>query len=462
MPRLTWPLAPALALTLTTAARAQHDHGAHAPTEPSSKGTATGGAASPSPTTAQTHGGMVMGAGGDTWSTRPAPMLMPIRTMIPGTWALPGALMIMGNVHGLLTNPGFPRAQDRALGRTHPYLVNDWVMARARTGDGWLEGMLMLNFEALSFGKGGWYEVGQAGEGLWDTQHQHQLVHQALLAVHLTGSSDGPFRATVWGGQGSATIGPPLFMHRASNPSPTVPRKHHKGENPHETFPVLGATLQWHGSVLEASVFSATELGRDDSRLYPRVHAPKSVAARFRQMLGESLEFQVSGERLVDQGTEGDAYQASSSLYGRSVGRVVVDWLLDAAIDVPFGPPHGHEGNEPAEQHGAARAILGEVAVRDASLRDIGWTRLELNDRVERNETVSKRWFFGSLGYERVLWVDPASLVGLGLFAEGTLVRVPDSVRTLYGDRWGVTTTVGLHGQLMWMNAAAHGGRGRH
>lgn len=323
-------------------------------------------------------------------------------------------------------------------------------MGRGRTSDGYLEGMLMLNFEALSFGKGGWYEVGQAGEGLWDTQHQHQLIHQALLAVHLTGKSEGPFRATLFAGQGSATIGAPIFMHRASNPSPTVPRKHHKGENPHETLPVLGASLQWHGSILEASAFSGREPQRDDSRLYPRIGAPTSFAARFRQQVGDLFEFQVSGQRLVDQGSEEDAYQVSTSAYGRYVGRVVIDWLLDAAIDAPL---HAHEGG-----HGAARAALFELAARDAALRDVGWMRLELNDRIERDETLSKRWFFGSLGYERVVWVDPSSVFGLGIFGEGTLVRVPDSVRTAYGDRWGVTTTVGLHGQLMWMNSAAHGG----
>ena len=66
---------------------------------------------------------------------------------------------------------------------------------------------------------------------------------------------------SLFGGQGSATIGPPVFMHRASSPGPTVPRKHHKGENPHETSPVIGAALRYDVTTFEASIFGAEELG---------------------------------------------------------------------------------------------------------------------------------------------------------------------------------------------------------
>lgn len=407
---------------------------------------------------------MVMGEGGDTWIDRPAPMIMPIRPLIPGDWTPPGSVHVMGNFAAIATNPGFSGATtDPELGRTHPYLLADWFMVQGRTHDGWLEGLFMLNLEALTFTREGWYEVGQAGEGLWDRQHQHQLFHQALVALHLIGREQSDaWKFTLWGGQGSASIGPPIFMHRASNPSPTVPRKHHKGENPHETFPVVGATLEWEHTALDVSVFSAYEFSPSDSRLYPRAHAPKSYAARLRQRIGDDVEVQISGERLndqgdryaqlgpgapiVDAGPEEDAYQFSSSIYGRFVGRFVVDALLDFAVDKPV----------PKDAHPAAFAWLAEIAVRNASLRETLYGRIEVNDRIEPDESLSRRWFFGTVGYEHVAWVDPESVFGLGVFAEITAIRVPDVVEGAYGQTWGATTTVGLHGQIMWMSSGMH------
>ena len=90
---------------------------------------------------------------------------------------------------------------------------------------------------------------------------------------------------SIFAGQGSATIGPPVFMHRASSPGPTVPRKHHKGENPHETSPVIGAALRYDVTTIEASIFGAQELTPADSRFYPHPSAPTSFAARVRRDL---------------------------------------------------------------------------------------------------------------------------------------------------------------------------------
>jgi hypothetical protein len=337
-------------------------------------------------------------------------------------------------------------------------------MVQGRTKNGCLEGMLMLNFEALTFTRDGWYEVGQAGEGLIDRQHQHQLIHQALLAFHVFGREEGPAKITLWGGQGSASIGPPIFMHRTSNPSPTVPRKHHKGENPHETFPVIGATFEYLGTALDVSAFSAYEFAPDDSRLYPRAHAPKSFAARVRQRIAGDVEIQLSGERLndqgerytqampgapvVDAGVEEDAYQLSASISGRWVGAFVFDGLLDWALDTPV--------HHDAADHGTAYSWLAEAAVRTPSLREVGWLRGEVNDRIEADETLTRRWLFGSLGYEHVVWVDPASVFGVGIFGEVTGVRVPSSTVAAYGQQWGATTTIGIHGQWMYMGGGHH------
>lgn len=399
------------------------------------------------------------------WTNRPAPMLMPIRTMMPGTWAAPGTWQLMGNAAFVLTNPGFSDAYDPELGRTSPYLIADWLMARGRTSNGVFEGLVMLNFEALTLTNQGWYQVGQAGEGLYDRQHPHQLLHQALLAVH---AGD---HVTFWGGQGSAPIGPPIFMHRTSNPSPTVPRKHHKGENPHETLPVFGATFELGGLAFDAAVFSGYEPGPDDHRAIPFVGVPKSYGGRLRYALGGGFEAQVSAVRLV---TDDAATQVSASVYGRWVGKWVVDALLDGAADAgghghppaegggphpgpgtrtPATPGHRHDPAH-AGEHASTRssAALAEVAVRTGSLRDVLWSRVELNQRIEPDQTRSSPWWFLSLGYEHVLWVDPSSVVGLGFFGETTYVVVPESVAPFYGDRTGVTVTAGMRAQLMMMS----------
>ena len=409
-------------------------------------------------------------------STRAGPLLMPIRTMVPGTWGTPGTWSAMGNAALVLTNPGFPRAYDAGLGETHPYLLADWVMVRGRTSDGVWEGMLMLNFEALTFTRDGWYEVGQAGEGLWDRQHQHQLLHQALLAVHLMGKEKSGFLATLWGGQGSAPIGPPIFMHRTSTPSHAVPRKHHKGENPHETLPVLGATLEIGGTALDFAVFSARDLHPSDVRYYPRFDAPTSYAARLRQSMGGTYEAQISALRLADTGAH-DGTQLSASIYGRAVEkRYVLDALLDFAVDVPdagtsgeelepYGAPFPITAQSFAHgQHGTnnAAAALAEVALRDATLRDMGWARVEMNQRREPGGAVTGPWMFTTLGYERLVWVAPESTFGLGLFAEATHVIVPRALEGLYGDRTGVTTTVGMMGHFMFMPEHLGHGSGHH
>src|SRR4029079_7138970 len=145
-----------------------------------------------------------------------------------------------------------------------------WAMGYGRDASGTIEGLLMLNFEPFTVGRAGIPEVGQSGEGLWDAQHSHQFIHQAMIALHpLAGlpgwgpvgmSEEGDYDLSLFFGQGSATIGPPIFMHRASSPGPTVPRKHHKGENPHETFPVIGAAVRYDVTTIEGSIFGAKEL----------------------------------------------------------------------------------------------------------------------------------------------------------------------------------------------------------
>lgn len=393
------------------------------------------------------------------------PYAVPRQTLIPGTPDMPGGLHLMVN--------GFAEAQNAGIGgyrianagvksfnagATYPLAVDDWAMVYARDAHGWVEGLLMLDFEPFTVGPAGIPEIGQSGEGLWDAQHAHQFIHQAMVSVHplvaLDGwhpegmMAEGRDDLAIFGGQGSATIGPPIFMHRASNPGPTVPRKHHKGENPHETFPVVGLSLRVDATWLETSAFSALELTPQDSRFYPHVAAPESFAARIRHLFGDCVEVQASGERLRNQGHgEPDAWQGSASFYGwGSVRGFRLDALVDWAIDVP-------EPNA-AGSRSTAQGALGELAVRTRDGRQTLWLRSEFNQREESPALggfVSSPWLFETLGFEQVVVGGARSGLQAGLFGEGTLISIPPSLRGAYGTDAAVTLNVGLHLFGMWM-----------
>jgi hypothetical protein len=393
------------------------------------------------------------------------PYPVPRQTLIPGTPAMPGGLHLMLN--------GFAEAQNTGVGAyrianagvksfnagaTYPLAVDDWAMVYGRDAHGWFEGLLMLDFEPFTVGPAGIPEIGQSGEGLWDAQHAHQFIHQAMVALHpLAGldgwhpqgmMAEGRDDLAIFGGQGSATIGPPIFMHRASSPGPTVPRKHHKGENPHETFPVVGLSLRIDDTWFETSAFSALELTPQDSRFYPHVAAPESFAARVRHVFADCVEIQASGERLRNQGHgEPDAWQASASAYGWTSFRGFrLDALVDWAIDLPDPNATGSRST--------AQGALGEIAARTPNRRQTLWLRSEFNQREESpalGGLVSSPWLFETLGFEQVVVGGARSGLQAGLFGEATVVSIPPSLRGVYGTDVAITLNVGLHVFGMWM-----------
>ncbi len=376
------------------------------------------------------------------------PYEVPRETLIPGTPGMAGGYHVMLNAFAHVQNAGIGpyRISNEGVkswngGASHPLLTDDWLMAYGRDARGWVEGLVMLNLEPFTVGAAGYPEIGQSGEGLWDAQHAHQLLHQAMIAVHpLAGGGDPRRDLSLFVGQGSATIGPPIFMHRASNPGPTVPRKHHKGENPHETVPVIGASMHVDDWWIEGSAFGDEELTPADSRLYPHPSLPASFAARIRRDVNRWLELQVSGERLRNQGHgEPDAFQASASAYAYGL---VDAWRFDALLDWAIDAPD-HEKT--------AQGALVEVAARSPDRRTTSWLRSELDQREERSGAVSSPWLFETLGFERVVIGGETSGLQLGLFAEGTLVSIPESLHAQYGTSAAVTLNAGLHVFGMWM-----------
>ena len=388
------------------------------------------------------------------------PYAIPRQTLIPGTPGMAGGIHFMVNAFGsienqglggyAITNPGVANGFEG--GATRAQLQSDWAMGYARDERGRFEGLLMIDLEPLTVGPEGIPELGQSGEGLWDAQHSHLLIHQAMIAVHplawtplgeASMMTEPRWDLSLFAGQGSATIGPPVFMHRASSPGPTVPRKHHKGENPHETSPVIGAALRYDVTTVEASICGARELGPDDSRLYPHPAAPTSFAARVRRVFAGVVELQISGERLRNQGDgEPDVWQASASAYYlNTFGGLRVDALLDWGLDRPdIGP--------------SAQGALAEVAVRSSDRREVAWLRSEVNQREEPPGApvqVSTPWLFEAAGFEYFGWGSRVSGLQLGVFAEATYTHIPESLAASYGRTQAVAMNIGLHLFGMWM-----------
>src|SRR5262249_20327147 len=115
------------------------------------------------------------------------PYEVPRQTLIPGTPGMPGGYHVMVNAFGHLQNVGLGgyRISNQDVhswngGAAYPLLTDDWVMGYGRDAGGWVEGLLMINFEPFTNYSAGIPELGQSGEGLWDAQHSHQLIHQAM------------------------------------------------------------------------------------------------------------------------------------------------------------------------------------------------------------------------------------------------------------------------------------------
>src|SRR6266404_728312 len=101
------------------------------------------------------------------------PYEVPRQTLIPGTPGMPGGYHLMVNGFGHLQNTGLGshRIENANVhgwsgGATYPLLTDDWVMGYGRDSGGWVEGLVMLNFEPFTVYSAGMPEIGQSGEGL--------------------------------------------------------------------------------------------------------------------------------------------------------------------------------------------------------------------------------------------------------------------------------------------------------
>jgi hypothetical protein len=156
----------------------------------------------------------------------------------------------------------------------------------------------MMSLDPLTEGRDGYPLLFQAGEGLVDRQHAHDLFME-LAALYKHHFSPRNHAYLYFGLPGEPALGPTAFMHRPSAwNNPEAPLAHHTEDATHITYGV--ATLGWiiENLKAEASTFRGKE--PDDERW--DIEAPEfdSYSLRLAYNLGTEFSLQGSGGFLND------------------------------------------------------------------------------------------------------------------------------------------------------------------
>ena len=244
----------------------------------------------------------------------------------------------------------------------------NWLMASAErdVSRARLRLTSMFSFEPFTLRDIGSPQVFQTGEtfertALVDYQHPHDLLMGLGAELRIpTGRATTILAADV---VGPPTLGPPVFMHRASAiENPQAPLGHHHLDATHITAGVIRAGVEARGLRFEASVFQGRE--PDEDRLDVDFGALDSYATRLSYTRGRWYA-QISGgwlnEPEVVTPFDATRYTASVS-YTRGDDDRMLAWT--AAV------------GQNREIHGNLEAYLFEATLR-TSARNAFYTRLE-------------------------------------------------------------------------------------
>jgi hypothetical protein len=257
--------------------------------------------------------------------------------------------------------------QDRRFTDFDEWESQNWLMASAErdVSRARLRLLSMFSFEPFTLRDIGSPQVFQTGEtfegsALVDYQHPHDLVMGLGAEFRIpTGRLTTILGADV---VGPPTLGPPIFMHRASaRENLQAPLAHHHLDATHITHGVIRGGVEARGVRLEASVFQGRE--PDEDRLDLDPGALDSYATRLSFTRGRWYA-QVSGgwlnEPEVVTPYDSTRYTASVS-YTRDEGDRIFAWTA------AFG--------QNREIHGNLEAYLLEATLRKA--QNSFYTRLE-------------------------------------------------------------------------------------
>jgi hypothetical protein len=189
----------------------------------------------------------------------------------------------------------------------------------------------MLSLDPLTEGREGYPLLFQAGEGLVDRQHAHDLFME-LAALYSHGFGDADRAYVYFGLPGEPALGPVAFMHRPAGwNNPDAPLAHHTEDATHITYGV--ATLGWiHGKLkTEASIFRGQE--PDKNRWDIEAPSFDSYSLRLACNPSKTVSLQASGGYL--QNTEPDepgvdVFRGTASMDHSLIVRDVANWSSSA------------------------------------------------------------------------------------------------------------------------------------
>ncbi|HVK61884.1 MAG TPA: hypothetical protein VM432_10055 [Bdellovibrionales bacterium] len=155
---------------------------------------------------------------------------------------------------------------------------------------------LMGTFERWTFPEDGYPELLQIGEEnarhkpYVDAQHPHSSPIMGLTLSDTITLGNRPDHAKLWfAPRGQSTDGPIPFMHRpTSMVNPDAPLGHHIGQDlGHIASTVLGSSIRFGETTIEASIFNGTE--PEPTKVDLPVGNPNSSSARLTQEFSKHL-----------------------------------------------------------------------------------------------------------------------------------------------------------------------------
>lgn len=347
-------------------------------------------------------------------------------------------LMLHGNIFARYTYADGPRGDKE-------FSSPNWIMGMYTYELGEsdeLRARAMISLDRLTEGYYGYPLLLQTGEGLIDRQHPHDLF--AELSIAYKHSFNDDISVNIYAGlPGEPSIGPPVFMHRASAFSnPDAPLGHHLQDATHITNGVITLGFAFDNLKLEGSIFNGSE---PDGERYG-IESPKlnSYSGRISYNPNDKWALQTSVAKLKNPEHNGnDALRYTASAIYTTQFEDEDGWLASTLVF----------GLNDEENHEALSSVLFETNYNISGSNIYG--RYEFVQRLRDDlGIVSDDHDHGvepvhalTLGYSYPL----ASFVGLDLSvgAQATYNFLTDGLKEYYGNSpYGAQIYISLHPNL--------------
>lgn len=307
----------------------------------------------------------------------------------------------------------------------------------------------MLSADAFITGGRGYpllFQSGETfeGEPLIDRQHPHDLFSELSVSYGRSiGDKAGVF--AYFGLPGEPALGPPAFMHRASAAhNPDSPIGHHWQDATHIIFGVAMLGARYGIFKMDGSIFTGRE--PDEERFGIDRPLFDSYSLRLSANPGERWALQVSRAFLTSPeaiSPDEDAWRTTASVLYNVPFRTRGAW----SNTLLWGLNQSATGDDESDSHGSLHSLLlesdldfGKIAVYTR----VDWTQkntheLGLDHHGEANPEGGLfdehdvfnigTWTLGA-ARDVATFGDLRVMIG----AQGTLYRVPEDLRPIYGD----------------------------